>query len=132
MGLSRTDLLGATALPCEEVTVPELGGTVWVQGMSGTDRDAYEASLWKERRGKRHLDLANLRARLLVRCVVDKPGGVRIFSESDVDALGLVRVDVLQRLFNTAQRLSGLSDEDLEELGSRAPTPEAGSDSPSS
>ena len=43
--------------------------------------------------------------------------GKRIFTESDVDALGTIRADVLHKLFTVAQKLSGITEEDAEDLG---------------
>ena len=114
--LSKGQLLAARALPREEVSVPELGGTVIVQGMSAAQRDAFEASLMVGRGRRRDINTANLRAKLIAFCVVDE-AGLRVFSDEDVTALGEVRVDVVNRIFAVAQRLSGVSEEDIEELG---------------
>jgi hypothetical protein len=43
--------------------------------------------------------------------------GSRTFSDADVIALGEARADVIDRLFGIAQRLSGMRDEDVDELG---------------
>ncbi len=40
--------------------------------------------------------------------------------------VGKFRVDVLQKMFNKAQELSGMSDADVEELGGDSDGPEAG------
>ena len=47
--------------------------------------------------------------------IVDEQGN-RLFDDSEVAILGRLRVDVLNRIFETAQRLSGVSDDDIEEL----------------
>ena len=114
--LSKGQLLAARVLPREEVSVPELGGTVIVQGMSAAQRDAFEASLMVGRGRRRDINTANLRAKLIAFCVVDETGQ-RVFSDEDVTALGEVRVDVVNRIFAVAQKLSGVSEEDIEELG---------------
>jgi hypothetical protein len=115
--LSRADLLAACVLPRETVKVPELNGDVIVQGMSGAQRDAWEASLVEGRGKRRKMNTANIRAKLVAQCCVDSDGK-RLFSDEDVEALGTARVDVLNRLFGVAQKLSGVSDEDVDELGS--------------
>lgn len=114
--LSRADLLAACVLPRETVKVPELNGEFIVQGMTGAQRDAWENSLVEGRGKKRHMNTANIRAKLVAQCCVDE-SGARLFTDADVDALGVTRVDVLNRLFGVAQRLSGVSDEDVDELG---------------
>lgn len=130
--LTRDALLQAAAkpLPKERVDVPEIGGYVWVQGMSGTDRDQWEKSLVVGRGKRRDVNTENVRAKLAVRCLVDDKGG-RLFADGDVHLLGKLRVDVLNRIFETAQRLSGVSDDDIDELKKSSAT-EAGSASSSS
>ena len=128
--VSKDELLSMVELPCEAVELRP-GKFVWVQGMSGTERDAFESSLYRGKGTDRRLDTRNVRARLAVRCIVDKPGGTRVYRDSDVEALGKIRVDVLSKIYNAAQRLSGVTDEDIEEL-ERFSAPEAGPASSSS
>lgn len=114
--LSRDALLQATTLPRERVFIKELGGEVIIQGMTGKQRDAWESSLVKQRRNRRSLDTQNVRARLVARCLVNDDG-TRMFSDEEADQLGDIRVDVLGHLFEVAQRLSGVTNEDVDELG---------------
>lgn len=109
-------MLAATTLPAETVDVPELGGVVTVRGLSAAERDAFERSMWVQKGKHRELNLTNIRARLVALCVVDEAGQC-LFTEADVPALGQVRADIMDRLFTMAQRLSGLRDEDVSELG---------------
>lgn len=132
MGLLGKDALlqaaSSAQLPREQVNVPELGGFVIVQGMSGAQRDAWERSLVVMRRGQRRdINVENIRARLAVRCLIDEDGR-RLFDDTDAGALGNLRADVLQRIFETAQKLSGVSDGDIDELKKSSETA-AGSDS---
>jgi hypothetical protein len=114
--LSRDEILTALDITRERVPVPEWGGAVWVQGMTGTERDAFEASIVQQSgRGTRTVNLANARAKVVALSVVDKDGK-RVFSQEDVTALGRKSAAALQRVFSVAQRLSGLRDEDMEEL----------------
>lgn len=114
MGI-REALLNATT-PTEVVQLPEIGASVTVRGMTGRERDAFEASCVKGTGKKRTTDLANIRAKLVAFCCLDEHGN-RAFSEDEAEALGNVRGDVINRLFTVAQRLSGLSQEDVDELG---------------
>jgi len=61
------------------------------------------------------VNLANVRARLCAISIVDETGK-RMFSDEDVRALGRKSAAALDRVFAAAQRLSGLTDEDVEEL----------------
>jgi len=112
--LSRSDILKATVTPRETVSV--LGGEVIVRGMSGVERDAFEASCLEGRGKKQGFNMKNFRARLVALCCIDEQGH-RVFSDADAVALGDVRADVIDRLFGVAQRLSGMRDEDVDELG---------------
>lgn len=115
MGL-RDIILAATQTPTEKVPLPELGISVTVRGMSGAERDAFEASCFEGRGKKRAFNMKNVRAKLVAYCCVDD-AGQRVFSDADAEALGSVRADIIDRLFGPAQKLSGMSDEDVDELG---------------
>lgn len=129
--LSKDALITAAKqpLPLERVELPELNGHVFVRAMSGVQRDAWEKSLITGRGKRRAVDTANVRARLAVQCLCDDQG-VRLFGDDDADVLGHLRVDSLNRIFEVAQRLSGVSDEDVDELG-KSSAAATGSGSPS-
>ena len=115
MLLTREQILAAVDIQHEDVEVPEWGGTVRVVGLSGADRDAFEQAI-TERKGKRvNVNMANIRAKLVSRSLVGEDG-ILLFQESDIEALGKKSAAALDRVFSVAQRLSGLSDADVEEL----------------
>lgn len=113
MYLTRDAILEAHDLPHEDVAVPEWGGTVRVRGLTGAERDAFEASVVGDR-GKT-MNMRNLRARLVAITIVDEDGK-RLFSDADVVALGSKSGAALDRLFSVAQRLSGITHGDIEAL----------------
>ena len=114
--LTRDAILGAHDLPSEDVSVPEWGGTVRVRALTGAERDAFEASMVQVRSdGTRQFRLENIRARLVALTIVDE-NGERLFSDADVKALGAKSAAALERVGSVAQRLSALTDEDVEEL----------------
>lgn len=113
--LTKQQILDAQDIETVEVAVPEWGGCVLVKGMTGLERDELEASV-VSRRGKQvDVNLINLRAKMVAKCVVDETGA-RLFGEEDVRTLGKKSAGALQRVFEVAQRLAGMSDEDVEEL----------------
>lgn len=126
--LGRDDILAAQDLEKELVTVEAWGGSVYVRALTGAERDAFEASLVNERvvrRGRksettRETNLANLRARLCALTMCDEEGN-RLFSDADVWELGKKSASALNKVFEVAQRLSGLSDDDVEELAGNSP-----------
>ena len=113
--LTRDGILQANDLPFEDVDVPEWGGTVRVRTLTGKERDSFEESISQVRGKKTELRLANIRAKLAARSIVDEDGN-RLFSDDDISALGKKSAAALDRVFAAARRLSGFTDEDMEEL----------------
>jgi len=121
--LSKEAILSADDLEKELVEVPEWGGAVYVRALTGAERDAFEQSMVEMRtvrQGRRQetvreMRLQNIRARLCALTICDEEGN-RLFTDADVQALGRKSASALNRVFQVAQRLSGLTDEDVEEL----------------
>ncbi len=111
--LNKNDILNADDLPKELVEVPEWGGEVYVRTMSGTERDTFEATIMGEDYSERNY--RNVRATLCSLTMVDEEGN-RLFTDNEVGALGKKSAAALQRVFNVAQRLNGLSNEDVDDL----------------
>jgi hypothetical protein len=118
MYLSAEDILNADDLQREDVSVPEWGGVVLVQGMTGTDRDRFEAQMMNESMSGVAKDKAldQYRARLAAFCLVT-PDGKRMYrSDAEIKRLGGKNAQALTRVVEVASRLSGLTDGDVEEL----------------
>lgn len=98
----------------EDVEVPEWGGTVRVVGLSGEDRDAYEASFVDAKGKPATQRLRNIRAKLLVKCLVDGDGN-RLFTDDKAKVLGAKSGAVVDRLFDVARRLSGIGQDAVAE-----------------
>jgi hypothetical protein len=119
--LGRDAILKASALKTEDVPVPEWGGSVLVRELRGRERDEWEASLAVQRGRQMVPDVANMRAKLAARCIVD-PDGEPLFSQQDVNALGELSAAALDRVFEVASRLSGLNPGDVEEKAKNSGT----------
>ncbi len=113
--LSGEEILAAADYKFEDVDVPEWGGSVRIKGLTGEERDAFEASTVQTRGKNVKQNLKNLRARLVVMAAIDAEGN-KIFQPYQIDALGKKSAAALDRCFAVAQRLSRISDEDIEEL----------------
>ncbi|WP_433225613.1 hypothetical protein [Actinomadura formosensis] len=113
--LSRDQILGAEDRTYEVVTCPEWGGDVRLRSLTGSERDEWENSLVRQVGDKRRLNARNMRAKLIALSAVDEHGAP-LFSSADVIKLGSKNAAPLDRLFEACQRLSGLSDKDVEEL----------------
>ena len=121
MYLTKDAILAADDLITEDVDVPEWGGTVRVRSISGAERDAFEQAI-VTRRGKNvQTNLSNIRAKMSALCLVDE-SGQRLFTDADVVALGQKSAAALDRVFGVAQRLSGLTDKDVDELAENLKT----------
>lgn len=114
--LTRDAILGASDIKTEDVHVPEWGGTVRVKGLTAAQRDRFEADSLTGKGKNRDVNLVNMRARLVALSVVDE-NGAPVFKPGDVKALGDKSAGALDRVFEAASRLSGIGEEDIEELG---------------
>lgn len=116
-----------------EMHIPELGGSVFVRGMSGKERDKFEESL-RIKQGKRsgQSDLRTFRARHLSQILVDEHGA-RLFNDSDadIDLLGKLPSGVMDRIIQKCSELSGKGDEEVEVLGNGSAREGASDDSSS-
>lgn len=103
----------------EIVPTPEWrpGSAVRVKSLSSEERDDFEESFIK--RGKKsketEVSYANMRAKLAVRAIVDNDGK-RVFGDHEAAALGKRNGAVLDRIFNVVTSISGMSDQDVQEL----------------
>jgi hypothetical protein len=113
--LTREAILAAEDILSETVTVPEWGGTVIVRGLTGDERDDFEASCIRGKGRKTEVNYRNARAKLVVRCCY-KPDGSRLFNDDDAAAVGKKGAAAVSRVYEVGARLSGLTEEDLEEL----------------
>ncbi|PRX90821.1 hypothetical protein [Allonocardiopsis opalescens] len=110
--LGRDQILSARDALTDYVDVPEWGGRVKIRSLSGTERDAFEAGIAGN--GKK-LRLENIRAKLVAKCAINEQGQ-QLFSTADTAALGRKNAAVLDRVFQACQKLSGITDEDVDEL----------------
>lgn len=123
--LTREDAKAAVSMDKVEVDVTELGPTgtdgkprpttVFVRALTAREKDLYESSFIKIRKGKRTVDMSDARARLAVLCCV-QPDGTPVFKPDDVAWLTHKSAKALSRIYDAAKQLNEISDEDEEEL----------------
>jgi hypothetical protein len=104
--LTREAILAAVDLPREQVSVPEWGGDVLVQGLDGSGRDFWETS-WFKARESGTIAPEHHRALLVSLTLIDAEGG-RLFRAEDIAQLGRKSPAGLDRVYEVALRLSGL------------------------
>lgn len=110
MSLTAEEVLAASDIETEAVDVPEWGGKVYVRGLTAAQRDRYDREIVQiDKNGNTSIGrLENLRALLVVRCLVSEDGE-RLFKDSQARDLGEKSSVVIGRLWEVAARLSGMS-----------------------
>jgi hypothetical protein len=107
--LTRDVILGAPELMPVRVDVPEMGegAFVYVRGLTGLERDQWEAQTLLKESGTGAERWVGRRAALVVRGVVDEQGN-RIFTDADADRLNQKCSGLVDRLYRKIEELSGL------------------------
>ena len=120
--LNKDQILKADDLKTVDIEVPEWTpegasepSVVRLRTLTSGERDKFESDSMIQKGANTRMNLVNMRARLIVLCAVDE-GGHRIFRNEDVTALGAKSSLALDRLFNEARKLNGMSQEDVAEL----------------
>jgi hypothetical protein len=106
--LDRAAILGKTAMPTQDIAIPEWDGTVTIRAMTAGERDRWEGYV----RTYRDVDI---RARLAIGCVCDQDGNL-LFTEADLPAMSALNGKALDRIFEAAVMLSKIGRDDLDEL----------------
>jgi hypothetical protein len=111
--LNRDVILQADDLTREEVLVPEWGGTVHVRTMTGMEGESYEEACLAATQDGR-TDIKGMRVRLLLMTLCDEKGNC-LFAAEDADVLSAKSAAALDRLFQVALRINGLTEEAVKE-----------------
>lgn len=144
--LTKDQIIGQRSkLKTRVLDVPEWGGEVLICELTGASRDRFEAeSMQFAANGTARPNLLNIRAKLCALSIVDptdfetipttiehgteivhesvryalKPGCVprRMFSDAEIADLGQQSAAALNRVFDAAQKLSGITKADIDEL----------------
>jgi hypothetical protein len=106
------------SLLTKEFDVPEWQTTVRIKELTGLERGRYERSIMSIDRKSGNIvpELTHARARLVSMCLVDDNGN-RMFTDSDEDLLTLGNLPSkgLDRIYEAAQELSGLGEDETDE-----------------
>ena len=112
--LTKEEIQKAKDLPVRDVEVPEWGGIVRMQTLSGAERDSFADTVQQRKKGE-VIELKGLKVFLLSLAIVGE-NGERLFSEADLDELNAKSVKVLETLFEIATEMNGIGEEEEEEL----------------
>lgn len=125
--LTRAQIDTADDRTWKDLDVPEWGGKVRILALSGTERDAYEASMVRVgTTGKvAGVNLQERSARLLAKCIVGEDFE-RLYTDKEVQALGRKNGQVIKRLYEAAQKLSGLGKDSVEDAAGNSEPAQSG------
>jgi len=110
--LDKSSILECKDIQSKEVSVPEWNGSVMVYGLTCGEKDDFESSLITE---DKKVSLEFPTAKLCCLCIRDKDGN-RIFSNTDIISLSKKSSKAMQRVYQVAEKLSGLGKGDVEEM----------------
>ena len=113
--LTKEQIMAAVDLEVEEVEVPQWGGSVLVKPLTARQRGLLTSQIVDQRKDGRRLKLEEIQIRTCALALVDQEGR-RLFDDASMRDLARKSSAALQIVFEAAQRLSGLSDEEVEEL----------------
>lgn len=108
--LSKEQILECKDIKSEVVQVPEWDGEVIVQGLTLADKDKWTDSIVVD--GK-----ANMNGATASLCALSmrNEDGTRLFDVEDIPALQEKSAAALDRVFQVAQRLSGIGQEEMKD-----------------
>lgn len=115
--LTKQQILAAQDVVKEQVKVPEWGGSVYVRSITAAERGQIEAAAarFKENKGKDDSFARNFTVKFAAMAICDQKGE-RVFKDEDIAALAQKNSAVVSRIAEVAQRLSGFTSADVEEL----------------
>lgn len=127
--LTAAEILAADDSKHEDVPVPEWGGAVRIRSLTATERAAFDESVTitkttgsgRKKKEEQEVDRRFFKSKLVARCAINESGAL-IFTAAQVEALAEKNAAALDRCFSVAQRLSGLTDEDFEDLAGKSET----------
>lgn len=126
--LTKAEIQAAQDAQRETVNVPEWGGALIVRGLTGNERDDYEKTIMVMKKRDLQMNIKGARARLVVMTVINEDGSL-MFEPGDVSWLGEKSARALNRVTDVAMMLSGITEDDIEELaGDFTQVPVAGED----
>lgn len=116
MPMFTRQLADQLQLKSEVVHVAAWGCDVMIKELTGSERDSYEASIVGNKRDSKTIDLTDVRARLVARCIVDPETGKRLYADNEAAIVGKLPAAGLDVVYDRCKALSGISKQDEDEL----------------
>lgn len=108
--LTREQILSSQDLETEEVDA--FGGKVLVKSLTAAEREELRKDMGTD---EKEMDLLLIQMKLVSLCIVGE-NRKRLFSEEDIGVLAKKSAKELDKVFEVAQRLSGLGKQGTEEI----------------
>ena len=113
--LTRNAILEVDDLGLEELEIPEWGGYIMVSGISAKQRDILESSILKSQNSQ-NVNIEDLRAQLVCMTARDEEGTLLFNAKKDLNEVNKKSSRAIDRIFAKAQKMSGMTKEDVDEL----------------
>jgi len=120
--ISKADLWQvASAMPAEMVELHDSNGvmigSIKMRGLTGAELTAYQESLVVTlSSGQRKPNTRHAMSKLIVLCAINEDGSLYFDSKADMLRLDDAPARMLMPLFESAQRLCGLTDDDFKQM----------------
>lgn len=113
--LTRDQILAASDTVYEYVNCPEWGGTLKVRSLNGRQRALWQESSLVQKGKDSRVNFQLTTIKLVVLAVVDE-NDKPVFTDADISSLARKNSAALERIANTAMRLSGIGEEEMETI----------------
>lgn len=115
--LNKEDILQVRDVKIEQVDVPEWGGAVFVRSITAAERGQIEAAAatFKEKKGRDDSFARTFTVKFASLAICDE-NGARLFEDKDIALLQQKNASAVSRIAAAAQRLSGFTKQDMEEM----------------
>ena len=113
--LTREAILSADDLPRESLLIPEWGGDVWIRTLTQQERDEWEQQVRDQTWEDGAVGQAGLKSLLAILTLLDADGQ-RMFVSDDLPEFNQKSAAAVDRIWQVACRLNGLTEGDVEEL----------------
>ena len=113
--LTGSQILAIPDIKTEELYIPEWDTWVLVRTLTGAEYAQYLKSIQTGKGKNKDVDMANAQAKLVALATVDQSGR-RLWTASQVTALGEKSSAALARIFDKATDMAGLGEDEITDL----------------
>ena len=124
--LTKEQILEKQDIRTETIAVPEWGGDVRVRGLTARERSRIAQDATRKSNGKDYTDWLRAQTDTFIKGVVEPE-----FDVNDANALAAKSSGALQRVVAAISRLSGIDEDEIEEMRKNSETSPVGSSSSS-